>query len=643
MPRQFKKIQLENTNAYTREYRGKDFSRYAVKKGNITAGTEKTKDQIRNIVFENIVILVKKYKKSFKNIELRFYVSLKYTEPGTPLTWISAKSFSGDDVKTPNDVKIPTMADYDPTNPDYYKDQDTFTHAVLYVKPIQREGGYSSDDNNDCLYNELKQIVINYKDYIGSSAAIFKKRLGLSRKDAVDVELLSKVDDMMPHLRLQVDGDSSYISPKSKGVNIYVRFEKGHFKQHPKYSERYDRKLYKLSVKEKDFIIYRKKFDYVEYCDGKNVVETNKDDFRKFYETHHCYRVEFSSKSTLQENYNKIVQGFKEIKELSDGEINLFKNGHESTTALALFRNKTLFRDIPDEIALNECLYIDNATCGSVQYFEPFEGQAYEYDFNSFYPAMMLNNKFPMKEGEFKYISELPEKLEYGIYKCKITNNIKNKQSKLFKINRNHYYTHADIHTARKLGLDIEMIENNQSNALVWSEDKLISGHYLFKNMFDYLYDFKNKVQDNKFLKKTVKTIINSCWGVLSEANTIKLTVDDNGEAFDLHDDKEYEEFCPMNDEATLHKVKLRNLRKSYRFDYARIKPFVLSFGRQNIINKSLKYIDSIVRIHTDSIISHIPLDIEHSDDIGKLKVEAPYHIKIGTKHVNDCVKTKIN
>ena len=64
----------------------------------------------------------------------------------------------------------------------------------------------------------------------------------------------------------------------------------------------------------------------------------------------------------------------------------------------------------------------------------------------------------------------------YGIYKCKITSIKPNKTDrKLFRFNHENYYTTQDLRLAKMIGLQIDIIEE-ENNMLYYSKDTLISG-----------------------------------------------------------------------------------------------------------------------------------------------------------------------
>ncbi len=47
----------------------------------------------------------------------------------------------------------------------------------------------------------------------------------------------------------------------------------------------------------------------------------------------------------------------------------------------------------------------------------------YGYDFKQFYPSLLSSKKFiiPTDEGAEQILSKLPQKLKFGLYRCKIS------------------------------------------------------------------------------------------------------------------------------------------------------------------------------------------------------------------------------
>ena len=138
-----------------------------------------------------------------------------------------------------------------------------------------------------------------------------------------------------------------------------------------------------------------------------------------------------------------------------------------STFALCLKNALNLFDKLTRMIETEpinqvETEFIKKASCGALIFGKVYEGEAYKFDVKSFYPSMMNSNqKYPVKDGEYKNITtdeinniEYPS---YGIYRCIITKS-ETVNDKLFRFNKNSYYTHMDLKRAKELGFNIEMM-----------------------------------------------------------------------------------------------------------------------------------------------------------------------------------------
>ena len=67
-----------------------------------------------------------------------------------------------------------------------------------------------------------------------------------------------------------------------------------------------------------------------------------------------------------------------------------------------------------------------------------------------------------------------------------------------------------------------------------------------------------------------------------------------------------------------------------YESDYARIKPFILSYGRVKIQNIILQNIDKVVRCHTDGIICKEQItNVTLGNELGDLKYEGTSQCQI--------------
>jgi hypothetical protein len=216
---------------------------------------------------------------------------------------------------------------------------------------------------------------------------------------------------------------------------------------------------------------------------------------------------------------------------------------------------------------------------------------------------------FPVKQGKFSHITELPEILSYGIYRCIISPCHNEQINKLFRFNKLHYYTHIDINLARNLGLNIQLINDDNSNALLYTEGRGNGSQY-FRQIVHSLYDLKQQ-------SILAKRILNAIWGALCERNKIKritkqeINLDDNELVVDIK---------PWTNENS--KITYLKHDKYFKHSFARLGCFLTSAVRKDIATTLLPYKEHIHRCHTDGFISDIPLPLHLGTFIGDYKLE---------------------
>ena len=106
------------------------------------------------------------------------------------------------------------------------------------------------------------------------------------------------------------------------------------------------------------------------------------------------------------------------------------------------------------------------------------------------YPHIMKKLAFPIKKGTYTQIKEFETIINYGIYRCKIEGN------KLFVTNKSNYYTHFDIQNAIKLNCKIELIMDEQANALIY--DNTCRANNLFFHYVEEVFKWKKKRTRNE-------------------------------------------------------------------------------------------------------------------------------------------------
>jgi hypothetical protein len=167
---------------------------------------------------------------------------------------------------------------------------------------------------------------------------------------------------------------------------------------------------------------------------------------------------------------------------------------------------------------------------------------------------------------------------------------------------------------AKAYNLNIELIQDGQPNFLCYNIKE--NGHFLFHNYFNEFYQLKQK-------NKGAKILLNILWGALCETN-------------------HYNYHCDYNKSLAIDDAELTDIRHNnglkvkcvfykqhyYKTNWARIKPWVLSYGRAKLFFRYRKYEEDIVRINTDGFYTKTKQDIQPSEDMGYLKYE-------GTKNIN--------
>jgi hypothetical protein len=167
-----------------------------------------------------------------------------------------------------------------------------------------------------------------------------------------------------------------------------------------------------------------------------------------------------------------------------------------------------------------------------------------------------------------------------------------------------------------KMNVQIELIEAN-NNCYVYEKENNVKGSNVFRKWSKYLFKLKEKFPKNKL----IKTITSSLWGRLSEHNKLFKTdfeISTEKLKVSLDYDRKFDYFIRdikfKKDGSSLYE--LVNIKKPYRFNIARVKPFLTSNGRYMISQIALMYINDVIRICVDNVV----FDQEHDDLTKKFK-----------------------
>jgi hypothetical protein len=223
---------------------------------------------------------------------------------------------------------------------------------------------------------------------------------------------------------------------------------------------------------------------------------------------------------------------------------------------------------------------------------------------------------FPVIQGEFKKVTNLPDILNYGIYRVEILRSDDDKINRLFRLNEFNYYTHFDIQTARDLKFEMKLIIDDEANALLYTNKRANGGKY-FKESIHQLYQLKK-------VSTLPKRIISAMWGCLCEKNKIKRTT---RKPIQLNKGETVLNLQPHGDEI---KVTYMKDQSFYKHNYARLGVFLLSKVRRDMATTILPHNEFVYRVHTDSILSsrRIP-ELQLGEGIGEWDIQNEGRVRV--------------
>jgi hypothetical protein len=489
--------------------------------------------------------------------------------------------------------------------PDIYDDEEaahkiddwvnsTAPKSVMFSFARSETAGGASDKNNDCLFDCLEQAM--REDMPWRYPATMKKALNVNRTDKIDISVMPLLDSKLKTYKINVSGDHTYVSPKPGHLQINIKLIKGHYTLQKNESIPVHHSKIQWADRKP---IFRENVDNntkVRVYDGTERT-VSKSEFLDICKTNDYIVIPMDAryKGDCAKEYTDFIEKADRLKRETNGVINLYKTGTNIRTAIRLY--EFLQKCIrPDAILQTEGEWLMWSTIGAIMYSKAYQGPGYEYDVVSEYPSIMAHEHilFPVRCGTFGVITteELNalERIPYGIYRCRIQ--IKQSAMKIFRYNSNEYYTHVDLNAARELKLEIKMNSDGQANQLVYRRGDMVTGKQLFGKYVHYLYDLKNRGVSE------AKPILNLLWGYLCKDNIEVHTIDlDSAEPYIIPDDCTLIEQVEINDKTL--RFKYFHNDTLFATNYARIKPFILAYGRQVVRSHIDDNLDSIVRIHT--------------------------------------------
>lgn len=605
----------------------------------------------RKIVIKKLQRKLEKLKNEAKetNTKIRIQTILKMGKN----QWRNSQTHDVEDGVVP--MYMPDV-DYDGAG--YVEDTGKYEAFKLVVIREPLGGGCSSNSKgNHCFYLCLQKLLD--KDMmikVFGTPYDFKDWLGIGKEDLVQIKHMESIERLFEKKRIKINlyvsGDEMYVSrglrrlEAGKPAVQYARridliLKDNHFTINDEPEGFTRQKVRGGTREEKPLVVYEIKGDdvecYTETDGGKQnsfvmTLEQKRQDREKPESAKYNY-LPFKATSkcpTMKDFYNEMKKNNEELVKATDGKINFISANGIRNAAIKFYRSKNktvLFQPITQ----NEQEWIMAASIGSMMWGKKeYRGYGRVYDFVSCYPSIMKNQHFllPYRQGEFHRIKELKtEHIPYGIYRVRglsppktplSSSNVPPTQDgvPLFRQNPKNYYTHFDLQYARdELGYEITLVQDDKPNCLTYTRDKLVCGSEVFGKTIDYLFDLKKKGVGG------AKLLINILWGGLCKYRTteVRATQKHPREIFDI---RELEGLKMPTDETYIAKL----LPKSAAFECAeaRMKPFLLAYGRRKINRRMKPIAKHIVRVHTDGFIVDSPdVDVgELGDDIGDLKIE---------------------
>ena len=586
-----------------------------------------TREKVRRLAqkFSN-----EKYDKDFYG---KVYINLYYKEENQ---WRSGK---GTDVG--ESVSLYSSDDYDG---DIVEEPEYFTKFKIYLVYTGEPNGGDDDENNDCFYNCLVELIPNYREKLRDPES-FKRMFQLKRKDKVPISLMSRIEDYLAliypkkNYKITVTGDHTYHSERVSNQNLILELVDGHYSVSNLHSIQ---PLRMNCETEKILMIYS--FD-----DEKGMVKMYGVDkkrgeeprnlkleikkFKALEKTDAYLMIRKENNKTLKEAYESYIEEADKVLEITKGRINLYKAPIVETCLKLFFDlNKTVETE---SILEDETKWIEGASHGAIMWGEKYEGETHSYDFVSMYPSVLYDCQimFAVKRGEFMTLTRKEfanlKYYKYGIYRAEITN----KNEKLFRTGKKTYYTHYDLGRAKELGFDIELIQDDKPNFLYYERSKLLNGSKLFKEYIDILYELKSKGI------ATGKKLLNTLWGALGRKNEISLIYFDDTKETIRNNSVITSITCLRTEDkqkAGKYKVKFYKSGQRYATNYARIVPFLLARGRVKISKTIEPHLDLIKRVQTDGFLSTKKIEgIKTGTKMGELKYEG-YCKNTQIKGMND-------
>ena len=568
----------------------------------------------------------------------RFQVLLPY-ESWKPGSWFEGHQ----------EVSLFTLSDhYDESQiPEGGGDPELYDHFIIYVTdPVTLAGGCGGTDSkrdnglNDCLYQCLYHAYGTFSNMpkVIEKPDILKKALGLKRNAPVPVHLIEKVERLARSIAINITGDINRISKSPAHRQITLTLANGHYSLVPNPDRR---QTDPGTAKPKLPITYQEDGinNIVKIYNGKSIQSIAVPEMRKLQSKSvygkWCF-IPVSKSETLEEAFERIHEERNVLLEESKKlglTIDLFMcHGNYKKVALWLFER--LSQAIPANEPLDpiEAKWISDAMMGGIIWADNnWQGYGRQYDETSLYPSIMQSTlTFPISKGKFQMLQDFVNfrgYILYGIFRATVE--FREDVKCLFRYNKRNKYTHIDLTRARKLGLQVTLIQDGSPNALVYEKETRIPGKVIFGEYVHFLFKLKNL---GGIAGRVAKKILNTLWGALCQRNKSYHDISDaehSSKPFEFPEGEVLDSITPtgyaqISGEmmSTSWVCQFSNPGNLFKGEYPKIAPFIIAQGRKIISETIEPYKEKVKRVHTDGFIlsedpenSHL---IDCSEDASK-------------------------
>ncbi|GET51540.1 hypothetical protein GLOIN_2v1472929 [Rhizophagus irregularis DAOM 181602=DAOM 197198] len=221
-----------------------------------------------------------------------------------------------------------------------------------------------------------------------------------------------------------------------------------------------------------------------------------------------------------------------------------------------------------------EAEWISDAMMGGLIWADnEWKGYGRQYDMTSLYPSIQQSNaNFPIRQGKFQILKDF---------------------------NKRGVYTFIDLQRAKKLGLDIQLIQDGKPNALIYDREARIPGTVIFGEYVHFLFNIKNQ---GGVAGRVAKRVLNTLWGALCQRKrNYKTLTTDQTDPFKFPEGHTLDSIVPVGFDQW--RFQFTNPGSPFKGEYPRIAPFLLAHGQKTTSELLELYKDKVRRIHTDGFI----------------------------------------